>query len=30
VMVPTLALKGDHADDFDFKFDWIRVAQQAA
>jgi len=29
VVVPTLAVKGDAADDFDFTVDWIRVAQLA-
>ena len=27
VVVPTFAVKGDAADDFDFSIDWIRVAQ---
>lgn len=30
IMVPTLAAKGDAADDFSFTIDWIRVAQLAA
>ena len=29
VVVPTLAVKGDNAADFDFTIDWIKVAQQA-
>jgi len=29
VVVPTLAVKGDNAADFDFTVDWIRVAQLA-
>jgi len=28
VVVPTLAVKGDNAADFDYSVDWIRVAQQ--
>jgi len=30
VVVPTLAVKGDNAADFDFTVDWIRAAQLAA
>ena len=29
VVVPTLAVKGDNAADFDYTVDWIRVAQLA-